>query len=141
MYSASREFEETEVSPEHLLDVVYDVAAYPEFVKGINSVTVKNRAAHSQVAEFLADMGAMQFKYTLLVERQADSVTWRRIAGSFRASEGSLIHLGGGKFRYRNALDPGFAVPGFAVRFVLDRSLPRLIKELLARARANAPAT
>ena len=141
MYSASREFDETSVSPEHLLDVVYDVGAYPEFVKGINSVTIKNQAPTSQVAEFKADMGAMHFKYTLLVERQPNSVTWRRIAGSFRASEGSLIHLGGGKFRYRNALDPGFAVPGFAVRFVLDRSLPRLIKELLARARQSAPAT
>lgn len=138
MYSASREFHDPDVPPETLLEVVYDVESYPEFVKGIKRVTVKNRGPNNVVAEFDADMGAMKFCYTLLVERTSESVRWRRIAGSFRASEGSMVHLGEGKFRYKNAMDPGFAVPGFAVRFVLERSLPRLIRELRARARSQA---
>lgn len=137
MYSASREFHDSDLPPKALLEVVYDVESYPEFVKGIKSVTVKNRGPQSLVAEFEADMGAMKFRYTLLIERTPESVTWRRIAGAFRASEGSMIHLGEGNFRYKNAMDPGFAVPGFAVRFVLERSLPRLIRELRARAQAR----
>ena len=138
VYSASREFHDSDVPPEILLEVVYDVEAYPEFVKGIKTVTVKNRGPNNVVAEFDADMGAMNFRYTLLIERTPERVSWRRIAGAFRASEGSMVHLGQGKFRYKNAMDPGFAVPGFAVRFVLERTLPRLIKELRARARARA---
>ncbi|MBL4847277.1 MAG: SRPBCC family protein [Planctomycetes bacterium] len=134
MYSASREFHEPDVPPEILLEVVYDVEAYPDFVKGINGVTVKNRGPNNIVAEFDADMGAMKFRYTLLIEREAGVVRWRRLAGAFRANEGSMVHLGDGHYRYKNAMDPGFAVPGFAVRFVLERSLPRLIKELRARA-------
>lgn len=134
VYSASREFHEPDVPPEILLEVVYDVEAYPDFVKGINGVTVKNRGPNNIVAEFDADMGAMKFRYTLLIEREAGVVRWRRLAGAFRANEGSMVHLGDGHYRYKNAMDPGFAVPGFAVRFVLERSLPRLIKELRARA-------
>ena len=40
--------------------------------------------------------------------------------------------------RRRCSTDPGFAVPGFAVQFVLERSLPRLIKEFRRRARERA---
>ena len=48
-----------------------------------------------------------------------------------------MTHLGGQRFRYENAMDPGFAVPHFAVRFVVERSLPRLVREFRERARAK----
>ena len=138
MYSATKEFRDAEVDPQRLLDVVYAVEDYPEFVKGVREVTVQNRGERDLVARFKAGVGGMTFDYTLFVERTETEVRWRRIKGSFRASEGSMVHLGEGRFRYRNAMDPGFAVPGFAVQFVLERSLPRLIKEFRRRARERA---
>ncbi|MGE0709963.1 MAG: type II toxin-antitoxin system RatA family toxin [Planctomycetota bacterium] len=134
MYSATREFEAPEVDPQRLLDVVYDVEDYPQFVRGVRAVAIQNRGPASLLADFTAGVGGMEFVYTLFVERDPEEVRWRRVAGSFRASEGAMTHLGEARFRYRNAMDPGFAVPGFAVRFVLESSLPRLIREFRQRA-------
>lgn len=134
MYSASKEFVEDVVSPGLILAAVWDVAAYPEFVKGIKKVKMRQSDGDHALAEFTAGLAGMDFKYVLHCERDEEQVRWRRVAGSFRQAEGSMTHLGSGKFRYWQMLDPGFAVPGFAVRFVLERSLPRLIREFRERA-------
>ncbi|RMG09828.1 MAG: hypothetical protein D6731_18875 [Planctomycetota bacterium] len=135
MYRASREFVEDQVPPEVLLDVVYDVAAYPQFVRGVRRVEVLEDDGQRVLARFTAGVAGLEFQYTLECERDERAVRWRRVAGDFRAAEGRLVHLGGQRFLYENAMDPGFAVPGFAVRFVLERSLPRLIREFRERAR------
>jgi hypothetical protein len=134
VYSATRDFEEHDVPASVLLDVVYDVEDYPAFVKGIRAVTLQNQAENTKLAEFRAGVGGMKFSYILFVERLETEVRWRQLSGTFRSSEGFLLDLGGGNFRYHHALDPGFAVPGFGVRFVLERSLPRLIKQFRKRA-------
>jgi ribosome-associated toxin RatA of RatAB toxin-antitoxin module len=138
VYKAVREFEEAEASPQDVLDAVWDVAAYPEFVKGINATEVVSNDGDHLLARFTAGLAGMDFEYLLKVERENGVVRWRRVSGDFRAVEGSMTHLGGCRFRYENAMDPGFAVPGFAVRFVLERSLPRLIREFTGRGRALA---
>ena len=135
MYRAVREFEEPSLPPQVLLDVVYDVAGYPTFVKGVKRVEVLSREADHLLAEFTAGVAGMSFTYVLRVEQEPGSVRWRRVAGSFKDAEGCMLHLGWGRFRYENAMDPGFAVPDFAVRFILEGSLPRLIREFRERAR------
>ncbi len=136
MYKAVREFEAAGVDPQRLLDVVWDVTVYPEFVRGVREVKVLRREGdHRLLAEFTAGVAGMDFDYVLDVTREPEAVRWRRVSGAFRAAEGAMLHLGGERFRYENAMDPGFAVPGFAARFILERSLPRLIREFVSRGR------
>lgn len=125
---------ETDVPVETMLDVVWDVEQYPEFVKGVRKVTVLRDGEHEREAEFRAGFKGMDFTYVLELKRTPDAVRWRRLRGSFRDAAGAVVHEGGTRFRYENAMDPGFAAPGFAVRFVLERSLPRLIREFRQRA-------
>lgn len=138
MYKAVREFEELEASPEDMLAAVWDVSAYPEFVKGVTATKVISADGRHLFAQFTAGVAGMEFHYLLKLEREDQLVRWRRVSGDFRAVEGCMTHLGGARYRYENAMDPGFAVPGFAVRFILDRSLPRLIREFRTRGRALA---
>ena len=135
MYKAVRDFEEEQASPEDVLAAVWDVTFYPEFVKGVVETKVVQSQGNHVLAEFTAGLAGMEFHYLLKIEREENVVRWRRVSGDFQAVEGSMTHLGGTRFRYENAMDPGFAMPGFAVRFVLDRSLPRLIREFRERAR------
>jgi ribosome-associated toxin RatA of RatAB toxin-antitoxin module len=138
VYKAVREFEEDEASPEDMLEAVWDIARYPEFVKGVREIRVVQSQGDHRLAEFTAGVAGMEFNYLLKLEREPNVVRWRRVSGDFRAAEGSMTHLGDTRFRYEMAMDPGFAMPGFAVRFVLDRSLPRLIREFRERARVLA---
>lgn len=135
MYQAAAELE-IDVPPELLLEVVWRVEDYPAFVRGVKSVEVLADDGSTRRARFVASIAGLEFKYELEIRKTSRDVTWKRTSGSFRDTAGAMRHLGGGRFRYENALDPGFAVPEFAVKMVLDRSLPRLIKEFQARARA-----
>jgi ribosome-associated toxin RatA of RatAB toxin-antitoxin module len=137
VYNASREFVEDSVPPAALLQAVWEVETYPEFVKGIKRVEVLVREDDRLEAEFTAGLAGLDFQYVLRCERDACEVRWKRIRGSFRDASGSMTHLGQGRFRYTQRLDPGFAVPSFAVRFVLEHSLPRLIREFRSRAAAH----
>ena len=127
-----------DVPVQTLLDVVWDVEHYPKFVKGVRKVTILHDGERAREAEFRAGIAGMEFRYVLALERSENSVRWRRLRGSFRDAAGAVIHEGGDTFRYENAMDPGFAAPGFAVRFILERSLPRLIREFCERAKALA---
>lgn len=137
MYKGVREFT-TSVAPRVLLDVVWEVAAYPEFVKGIKRVALLEQAEGRARARFTAGLAGMDFEYVLKVEREPSEVRWQRESGAFNDTGGRITHLGGERFRYEAWLDPGFHVPELAVRFVLERSLPRLIKEFITRAEARA---
>lgn len=134
MYKGVREFE-LAVPPEVVLDVVWDVRAYPDFVKGITRVELVEDFTLARKARFTASLAGMEFVYILAMERELHEVRWRRVSGSFKDAGGRMTHLGGPHFRYENYLDPGFHVPDFAVRLVLERSLPRLIREFCDRAR------
>lgn len=135
VYQATTELE-VDVPPEVLLEAVWRVESYPEFVRGVKQVELLSDDEATRRARFVASIAGLEFRYELEIRRTPREVTWRRVAGSFRDSRGAMRHLGGRRFRYENALDPGFAVPEFAVKMVLDRSLPRLLKEFEGRARA-----
>lgn len=137
MYKGVREFE-LAVPPEVLLDVVWNVRAYPEFVRGVARVEVLEEHPDRALARFTAGMAGLEFDYVLSMERAPHEVRWQRVSGSFKDAGGRMTHLGGTRFRYENWLDPGFHVPDFAVRLVLERNLPRLIREFQDRARAVA---
>lgn len=139
MYRGAREFE-VAVPPEALLGVVWDVSGYPEFVRGIKAVAVLEETDATQLARFTATLAGLDFEYVLSMDRDEREVRWQRASGSFKDAGGRMTHLGGHHFRYENWLDPGFHVPDFAVRLVLERNLPRLIREFQDRALARAAA-
>lgn len=137
MYRGVREFEQA-VPPEALLGVVWDVRAYPEFVRGVKRVEVLEESERAAQARFTASMAGLEFEYVLEMTRDEREVRWQRVSGSFKDAGGRMTHLGGKRFRYENWLDPGFHVPDFAVRLVLERNLPRLIREFQDRATVAA---
>lgn len=139
MYKAVREFIEDEASPQQMLDAVWNITSYPEFVRGVKRVETLQEDGQHILARFTAGVAGMEFDYVLKVERDGAEVRWRRVAGDFRDAEGCMRHLGENRYRYENAMDPGFAVPGFAVQFILERSLPRLIRDFQQRARLAVP--
>lgn len=133
MYKAAREFSD-DVPPEVFLDVVWDFAAYPEFIHGVERVEILSDGEREQEIRVWAGIRTMSFQYDLACERLPEEVRWRRVRGAFKDAAGRMAYLGEGRYRYENALDLGFAVPGFAVRFVLKSSLPRLIRSFRDRA-------
>lgn len=135
MYRAAREFDEPDVPPETMLDVVFDVAAYPEFVRGVQGAKILQRDGSILMVEMTAGVAGMDFVYVLKVERLENEVCWHRVKGAFKHAEGRMAWLGGARYRYEQALDLGFAVPQFAVRFVLEGNLPRLIRGYRDRAK------
>lgn len=137
MYKGVREFD-LAVPPDALLGVVWDVRSYPEFVRGVKKVEVLEETETAAQAHFTANMAGLDFDYVLAMQRDEREVKWSRVSGSFKEAGGRMVHLGGTRFRYENWLDPGFHVPDFAVRLVLDRSLPRLIHEFQDRAKLAA---
>ena len=137
MYKGVREFE-LAVPPDALLGVVWDVRSYPEFVRGVKKVELLEENETDAQARFTANMAGLDFDYVLAMHRDEREVKWSRVSGSFKDAGGRMAHLGGTRFRYENWLDPGFHVPDFAVRLVLDRSLPRLIHEFQDRAKLAA---
>jgi hypothetical protein len=137
VYKGVREFD-LDLPPDDLLSVVWDVRAYPEFVKGVRRVDVLEERDRVARAKFTASLAGVEFEYVLAIHRDDREVRWQQVSGSFKDAGGRMTHLGGPRFRYENWLDPGFHVPDFAVRLVLDRSLPRLIREFQERARIHA---
>lgn len=135
MYTASHEFEEEVASPAAVLDAVWDLESYPEFVTGVRAVEVLEDDGRVARARFTAGMMGVEFTYVLRCEREDDAVRWRRESGDFEDAAGCLRHLGETRYRYENALDPGFAVPQLAVRMVLSRGMPGLVAEFCRRAR------
>ena len=137
MYRGAREFE-LAVPPDALLSVVWDVRGYPDFVRGIKAVAVLEETERTLLARFTASIAGMDFEYVLSMDRDEREVRWQRVSGSFKDAGGRMTHLGQNHFRYENWLDPGFHVPDFAVRLILERNLPRLIREFQDRALAAA---
>lgn len=135
VYQATREFEDS-IPPQFMLQAVWAVEDYPSFVKGVAHVEVLERSDTRTRAEFTASLGGMKFSYQLEITRDEREVRWKRVSGAFRDAAGAMIHLGGQRYRYENAMDPGFAVPELAVKFVLNRSLPRLLREFRGQAQA-----
>lgn len=135
MYKAVREFTEDEATPQQMLDAVWNVSTYPEFVRGVRAVEVLQNNGKLAQARFTAGVAGMEFVYMLECTRTDSEVRWKRISGDFRDAAGCMQHLGGNRYRYEQAMDPGFAVPQFMVRFILESTLPRLIREFRERAR------
>jgi hypothetical protein len=135
LYTASHEFAESDASPRALLDTVWDLASYPDFVTGVRHVEVLEDDGRVARAIFRAGILGIEFTYVLRCERDETEVRWARESGDFRDAAGCLRHLGGDRYRYENAMDPGFAVPKLAVRMVLSRGMPGLVAEFCRRAR------
>ncbi len=137
LYKATHEFERPEIKPSHLFDAVWNFASYPEFVTGVQAVEVLEDDGKVARAQFTAGLMGVRFQYVLLCKRTRTEVRWERESGDFQDAQGRMKSLGKGKYLYENALDPGFAVPAFAVKMVLKRGMPKLIAEFCRRAKSS----
>lgn len=147
LHSAKRDLE-IRSDAHTFFEVIWDFERYPEFITGIDAVRLLERPSANGtgpriLARFDASLLGVPFSYVVECERDGDRrVHWKRTAGSFRAARGSwtLVESGKGKIRvhYENAVDPGFGVPAFAVKWVHERTLPLLLDEIRARVESRA---
>lgn len=147
LYEASAEVV-VRASAREFLAVVWDFARYGEFITGINGTEVmplKPQESESERVLVRVDAGifGLGFSYVLDCRRDGDRrVWWKRTSGSFNDAFGSWTiveeNAEGVRARYDNAVDPGFPVPAFAVRFILDRQLPKLLDEMKTRVESRA---
>ena len=144
LYRVEREVD-INVPPRAFFDVVWDFETYPRFVTGIAATKVIFHEENLKRVEITAKLMGIPFRYELSCERDKDErVHWERTSGAFARAEGSWTLLetrpsGALRIRYENAVDPGLPAPGFMVHYVLETSLPKLLKEFKDRAESKVP--
>lgn len=135
---------EVEATMEELFDIVTDMEAYPEWVDGLEEVTVleENDDGLPLRAEMLVDAMLKKLRYVLVYEYdQPCEVSWvseeggdvRHIEGAYRFED-----LGDGTtlVTYELGVDPGFTVPGFMLRTAEKKIASAALNGLKDRAEA-----
>ena len=130
---------EIDASPERVMSVITDFAAYPDFLPEMQSADVLRSAPGEWEVRFTVKV-IRELTYSLrLVLTEPGRLDWTLIEGTFKANDGSwtLESLDGGartRASYRLDLQVGMFVPGNIVRSLTERSLP----ETLARFKAES---
>ncbi len=126
---AARRTIEIDASPERVMEVITDFAAYPRFLPDMRAVEVLESGADRWVARFTLHV-IRDLVYTLELTRPDPlRLSWSQVEGVFSANDGGweLEPLDEGRrTRATYTLDVrvGMFVPGSIVRSLLDQSLP-----------------
>ncbi|MBM4392505.1 MAG: SRPBCC family protein [Deltaproteobacteria bacterium] len=127
---AARQSIDIDVSPDKVMSVITDFAAYPRFVPEMLESTVLRREAAAWVVKFAVRV-VRRIDYTLRLEQVSPTqLRWSLVEGTFRANNGGwdLAPLDGGARRTRADyfidLDVGMFVPGSVMKTLVEKSLP-----------------
>lgn len=131
-------------APEAVWRVMVDCPRAPEFVPGMRGCRVLEEQGRVALIEHRVKVIDLlpEMVYVFRVEHHPHRrIRFRRVAGALRKMEGEwrLEPDGDGTLvTYRVELDPGFAVPRWAVRRALGRDVPALLEALKRRAEEKA---
>lgn len=129
---------------EALWEVITDYAAYPEFVEGLESLTITKKEGKSTFADYVVSMFGKKVKYTLKhTESPKKGLKWTMTEGEFfKSNDGSweLAEAGEGKTEATYTVDVGFPllVPKSIVNTLTGTQLPTMMKAFEDRAKAVA---
>ena len=133
------------VSPDEFYDVLTNFDALPDFISGLESITVIDDTADAWVVEHVVRV-MKQFTYTLAFRgTRGASLSWTQVEGPFKKNEGLWTlepgDSGGTHATYSMTLEVGLFVPRSIERGLVKNDLPRLMGDWrkAADARGSAP--
>jgi len=129
---AARTEIEINASPEQVMAVITDFAAYRRFLPEIEESTVLSQGDGTWDVQFAVKV-VRRFAYTLrLVKESPTQMRWTLVEGAFKVNNGGweLTPLDGGTRTlavYSIDLQVGMFVPGNILRSLVERSLPETV--------------
>lgn len=131
---------EISASPERILAVVIDIAAYPKWAEGVQEARTIETDANGRPtrASFVVDAKIKKVRYDLLYTYLPNGVSWENVPGQdVDEIKGSyLLKPLNGKthVEYNYSIDPGFPMPGplrrQAVKVIVSIALKGLKKRV-----------
>jgi ribosome-associated toxin RatA of RatAB toxin-antitoxin module len=140
---AQRQQIDIDASPERVMGVITDFAAYADFLPEMQSVDVLRHAPGEWEVRFTVRV-IRELTYTLrLVQPSPERLEWTLVEGAFKSNDGgwALEPLDGGartRATYEIDLQVGMFVPGNIVRSLTQRSLPETLGRFKAEAERRA---
>jgi ribosome-associated toxin RatA of RatAB toxin-antitoxin module len=132
---------DVDASAEDLFDIVVDIEAYPDWVKGMKEVIVHSRTSKGlpKRATMTVDAGIKVVTYTLVYTYKLHKlVAWTSESGDLKQIDGSYAFEvnddGGTTVTYELTIDPGFKIPGFLIRQASRAIMSSALDGLKARA-------
>ena len=133
-----------EATPEEVLDVITDFAAYPKWAKGVKKASVKKKDSKGRPQEVSMEAGQMGFnaKYTLKYSYKAKNggLSWTTVdaSGTVKDIKGEYVleekDEGVTHVKYSTTVELAMPVPGMvkrqAERTIIDTALKGLKKRV-----------
>ena len=132
-----------DVSLDALWEVITDYESYPEFVEGLESLTITKKEGKSTWAEYVLNMFGKKVKYTLKhTENPKKGLKWTMVEGEFfKSNDGSWEIEAEGKDQVHAiyTVDAGFPllVPKSIVNTLTGTQLPKMMKAFEDQAKAK----
>jgi ribosome-associated toxin RatA of RatAB toxin-antitoxin module len=127
------------VSPEKLLSVITDFAAYPTFIPEMKKARVVDSKEDSWDVCFSIQM-IRSLEYTLRLTKKSPShIEWSLVSGVFKSNNGSwrLESINGGagtRATYSVDISVGMFIPNTVVKNLVGKSLPVMLAQFKKRA-------
>jgi len=130
-----------DVDAAQLFSAVTDFEKYPEFVEGMKKVTVDRSGSELMVHYDLSMMGKdMSYTLRLIEEPEKGHLSWSLFKSEFfKVNNGDWLiqSLGPGKCkaRYFSEVDFTFPVPGFVLKPMVTKAVPKMMDSFYHRAK------
>jgi ribosome-associated toxin RatA of RatAB toxin-antitoxin module len=133
-----------DVSLDDLWDVITDYANYPEFVEGLESLTITKKDGKDTYADYIVSMMGKKIHYTLKhSENPKKGLKWTMVKGEFFKSNNGAWDIkakGDDQVEATYTVDVGFPllVPKAIVNTLTGTQLPAMMKAFEDRAKAKS---
>lgn len=127
-----------------LWEVITDYASYPDFVEGLESLTITKKEGKSTYADYVVSMFGKKVKYTLKhTESPKKGLKWTMVEGEFfKSNDGAwdLKAKGDDQVEATYTVDVGLPllVPKAIVNTLTGTQLPSMMKAFEDKAKARA---
>ena len=132
-----------DVSPEKMLSVITDFAAYPSFIPEMKEADIVKSADDTWDVCFKIHV-IRSLEYTLrLVQRSPTHIEWSLVSGVFKSNNGSwkLVPIrdgAGTRATYSVVISVGMFIPKTVVKNLVGKSLPSMLGHFKRRAESLA---
>ena len=132
-----------DVPLEALWEVITDYESYPEFVEGLESLTITKKEGKSTYADYVVSMFGKKVRYTLKhTESPKKGLKWTMVEGEFfKSNDGAwdLKAKGEERVEATYTVDVGFPllVPKAIVNTLTGTQLPSMMKAFEDKAKAR----
>ncbi len=134
-----------DVSLDALWEVITDYASYPEFVEGLESLTITKKDGKTTFADYTVSMFGKKVHYTLKhTENPKKGLKWTMTEGEFfKSNDGAwdLKPVGDKQVEATYTVDVGFPllVPKAIVNTLTGTQLPTMMKAFEDQAKKKKP--